>query len=98
MIVTTVITLLRIARWADGDPQFAWLRNLSISLLIGAAAVFACGAFIGIAYQPVIWYVFAATVMLNHHMKMCERGAQSATARGVADPMGAGAWASPGAA
>jgi probable O-glycosylation ligase (exosortase A-associated) len=96
MIAVTIYTLRKVARWADGDPEFIWLRNLSLSLLISSVAVFVCAAFIGIGFQPVVWYLFALTVMCRHHMHMCETLARPAAKRVLAEaesggwePMGA---------
>jgi hypothetical protein len=38
----------------------------------------ACGAFIGIAFQPMLWYMFAMTTCLSQHVRQAMRLEQDA--------------------
>lgn len=76
LMIGTVLTLRHVI-WATREsPEHAWLNDLATSLGIGAAAVFASGAFIGIGFQSVVWFIFALSVAMRHHVTMAREAAQ----------------------
>ncbi len=50
-----------------------WCRELALALQISLIVPFACGAFIGIAFQPENYYLFALSVMVRHQVDMVRR-------------------------
>lgn len=73
MLGTTFLTLLRINRVSRRLPNMEWCRDLSVSLMVTEVILMACGAFIGIAFQPETYYLFAMTAMLACHLRGMER-------------------------
>ncbi len=81
MMLTFVFNALRIARRARQIAELAWMSDLAKAMIVSAASYFAGAAFIGVAFQPFHYYLFAFTVALVNHYA---RATQSAAAR-VAD-------------
>lgn len=53
-------------------PELAWCRDLAVALQACLLTVAACGAFIGIAFQPTIYYMLAAATCLRQYVRRCE--------------------------
>jgi probable O-glycosylation ligase (exosortase A-associated) len=73
LLVATFLTLVRVALKCRKLPEMAWCRDLAIAFMIGEVVLAVCGAFIGIAFQPEVYYVFAMTAMLASHVRTVER-------------------------
>jgi len=69
LIATTFASLMRIARKSRGVAELAWCRDLANALQVSLLVVLTCGCFIGIAFQPVLYYLFAATVCLKEWVR-----------------------------
>jgi putative inorganic carbon (HCO3(-)) transporter len=53
-------------RWRD-HPELGWLAELADALISAILVFLTGGTFVGIAYQPFIFYMIALTVVLEHH-------------------------------
>lgn len=69
MIVLSLLTLRRLKKtWRD-DPGMAWLTALADTLMTVIIVFLAGGAFIGIAYQPFIFYIISLTVAIDQYAR-----------------------------
>ncbi len=67
--------LRRVARLARQDPEFAWVASLANATEGGLAVFFSSGAFVSIAFQPMLWYFVAVPVCLHAYMWHSQRQA-----------------------
>lgn len=65
LIAVTLFSLLRVIQRTRGDPELLWCNDLGKALLTGLVVLLACGAFIGIAFQPMLYYMFALGASLS---------------------------------
>jgi putative inorganic carbon (hco3(-)) transporter len=70
---STLFMLRRLARKAQPYPELQWVVGLSNALQSGLAVFLSCGAFVGIAFQPMFWYFISMSVSLNAYMWRVER-------------------------
>lgn len=73
LYLASFLTLRSAARQARELPGMEWCRELALALQISLIVPFACGAFIGIAFQPENYYLFALSVMVRHQVDMVRR-------------------------
>jgi probable O-glycosylation ligase (exosortase A-associated) len=73
LLLATFLTLVRVALKCRKLPEMAWCRDLAIAFMIAEVVLAVCGAFIGIAFQPEVYYTFAMTAMLASHVRTVER-------------------------
>jgi probable O-glycosylation ligase (exosortase A-associated) len=73
LFIATFLTLVRVALKCRKLPEMAWCRDLAIAFMIAEVVLAVCGAFIGIAFQPEVYYGFAMTAMLASHVRTVER-------------------------
>ena len=81
-------TLHRLACRSRHVPELAWVRDLCSALAISATSYFAGAAFVGVAFQPLHYFMFAISVCLLNHVGRFRAGqiqAASASAAGWAD-------------
>jgi putative inorganic carbon (HCO3(-)) transporter len=57
----------RLMRRARELPELDWMADLAKAMLISGCAYFAGTTFIGVAFQPFHYYLFALTVSLRNH-------------------------------
>lgn len=50
-------------------PGLEWCRDLAAALQTATLTLLVCGAFIGIAFQPMYWYLFALAAMLSQYLR-----------------------------
>ena len=72
---SSFLSLLKLARRAKRDPELIWIADLSDALQAGIAVFMTCGAFVGIAFQPMIWFFVALSISARAYMKRIERAA-----------------------
>jgi putative inorganic carbon (HCO3(-)) transporter len=65
----SLLTLMRTSRRCRPVPDLAWCRDLAKALQISILTVLACGAFIGISYQPTLWNLFALSVCVSEYAR-----------------------------
>lgn len=68
LVINSVIGLLRTAARARKMEEMSWAHDLARCLLISLAVLLVSGFFIGIAFQPFIWYMFALEAALRVHV------------------------------
>ena len=76
LLAAAAMTLLRVARICRTIPDLEWCRDLAFALLTSEAVVAVAGCFIGIAFQPEVYYLFALATMLACHVRIVQRAAQ----------------------
>ncbi len=69
LLATSFGYLFGIARRTRHIAELEWARDLALGLGIALATLLACGAFIGIAFQPILYYTFALSVCLREHVR-----------------------------
>jgi putative inorganic carbon (hco3(-)) transporter len=70
---STFLMLRRIAKKAQPYPELQWVVGLSNALQSGLVVFLSCGAFVGIAFQPMFWYFIAMSISLRAYMWRVER-------------------------
>jgi putative inorganic carbon (HCO3(-)) transporter len=70
---STFFTLRRIAKRARSHPELQWVVGLADALQSGLAVFMTCGAFVGIAFQPMFWYFISMSISLNAYTWRVER-------------------------
>ena len=70
MMATFFAGAWRVARRARKFPELDWMTGLARALMVSGLAYFAGTAFIGVAFQPFHYDLFALTVaLLNHYAR-----------------------------
>ena len=69
MIVLTLSTLQRVAQLSRRVESLLWAKDLAYALQVSVVTLLACGAFIGIAFQPMLYYLFAIAACLRSHSR-----------------------------
>jgi probable O-glycosylation ligase (exosortase A-associated) len=75
----TMLSLQRVRKQTRDVEAFLWARDLANALQIALLTAMAGGFFVGIAFQPMFWYVFAAGECVRQHVMRAALG-------GVAQP------------
>jgi probable O-glycosylation ligase (exosortase A-associated) len=78
LFAVSFLTLRRAAIRAKRLVGMEWCHDLARMLQISLLVPLACGAFIGIAFQAEIYYMFALAVMLRQQVRVAERMARAA--------------------
>jgi len=73
LLGATAATLIRIYRKCSRMAEMEWCRDLARALLVSELILVVCGSFIGIAFQPEVYYLFALAAMLASHVRGVER-------------------------
>jgi probable O-glycosylation ligase (exosortase A-associated) len=90
LIVTAFFSLQRSAKLSRGIPEMKRCREMAYALQVSLLTLLACGLFIGIAFQPMIFYVFALAACLGNHVRRSVVQATKSVAMSTA-PLGQGA-------
>ncbi|MFT8245526.1 putative O-glycosylation ligase, exosortase A system-associated [Roseomonas sp. BN140053] len=69
LLGTTLLTQQRLLRRTRGRPELEWCNELARALQIALVTIMACGMFIGIAFQPMIYYLIAITASVANHVR-----------------------------
>ena len=64
--------LRAVARLARRMRQLAWARELAFALQVALLTLLACGAFIGIGFQPMLYYLIGISACLREHVRQVE--------------------------
>jgi probable O-glycosylation ligase (exosortase A-associated) len=67
LVLTSLISLQNVVREARLTPELAACRDLALALQASLAVMLACGLFIGVAFQPMLYYLFALAACVSHH-------------------------------
>lgn len=65
IMALTFFKLNKIRRFTKGNPELEWANNLAAKMFDAQAVLMVAGVFIGIAFQPVMFYLVAATICLS---------------------------------
>ncbi len=87
LIVVLFASLGRVIRLTARQPAQAWAHDLAKALQITMAVLLACGNFIDISFEPLVWYLFTMVVCLREHVRRMTPAAEtrmSEVARGRA--------------
>jgi len=75
------------SRIARNKPGYLWVNDLSRALRCCLFINMACGAFIEIGFEPIIWYLIALSFTVREYVRRVERAPQTMAARvGFATP------------
>ncbi|MBP0446820.1 putative O-glycosylation ligase, exosortase A system-associated [Roseomonas sp. SSH11] len=69
LILGSFLIHQKIFRQTRGVPGLEWCQDLARALQVSLAVMAVCGAFIGVAFQPMLYFLFAATAALQHHVR-----------------------------
>jgi probable O-glycosylation ligase (exosortase A-associated) len=86
LILCSVIGLQRTAAWAKKTEGMAWLRDLALALQTSLVTLIACSMFIGIAFQPMFYYIFALNICLTNYRQRAAVALQAAPTQAVEAP------------
>ena len=67
LVLTSLISLQNVVRRARLTPELASCRDLAFALQVSLVVLLACGLFIGVAFQPMLYYLFALSACVSHH-------------------------------
>ena len=62
-----------VARRTRRVPEMAWARELAFALQVSLLTLLTCGAFIGIGFQPMLYYLIGISACLREHVRQVER-------------------------
>jgi len=68
IILASMRSLFNVMRKTRNRPHLAWCNDLAFALMAAFLAVLACGLFIGIAVQALVWYLFALPICLSEYV------------------------------
>lgn len=71
LIGTFFLGMMRVSRKAKGIPELAWLRDLAQTLMTFGAVYLAGGAFVGISFQPLLYYMLALGIAVSEYYRRC---------------------------
>jgi probable O-glycosylation ligase (exosortase A-associated) len=80
ILAAAFYTLRQCSRISRGKPHLLWAADLSRALRCCLFINMACGAFIEIGFQPIIWYLVALSFATREYLRRVEEP-QSAAAR-----------------
>jgi probable O-glycosylation ligase (exosortase A-associated) len=72
IIGLSLLSLLGVIRRCKDNPQLQWCGDLAKGMLSAITIVLACGTFIGIAFQPWLWYSFGISMCLREWVHRAE--------------------------
>ncbi|MFZ2005999.1 MAG: putative O-glycosylation ligase, exosortase A system-associated [Stellaceae bacterium] len=61
--------LWKTSRKTRGIVELRWCRDMAKALMMATLTMLACGAFIGIAYQPTLWNLTALSVCVSEYAR-----------------------------
>ena len=71
IIALVLVKLHHVYKKFGNDSELKWASNLAKSLTDAIIVFLAAGMFIGIAYQPYIFYVIAISIALEQYIERC---------------------------
>lgn len=69
VIVASFLALRSVIRQTAGHPVHEWAHDLAKALQITIAVLLACGNFIDISFEPLVWYLFSMVVCLREYVR-----------------------------
>jgi putative inorganic carbon (HCO3(-)) transporter len=71
LIGVSLSTLWRVWKRTEGIPELEWCRDLARTLGMSLLVLCAGSSFIGIAFQPAYWLMFATCFCLGEYVRRC---------------------------
>jgi probable O-glycosylation ligase (exosortase A-associated) len=68
LAVSTLVMLRRLARKTRRLPELLWMAAMADALQNSLLVFLSCGAFVGIAFQPMFWYFVSMAICLNAYL------------------------------
>jgi probable O-glycosylation ligase (exosortase A-associated) len=84
MVGLALVKLIRLKNTWKDDPGMAWIAGLANAMMTAIFVFLAGGSFVGIAYQPYIFYMLSLTVAIDQYAMRVTR--DQITAKGRALP------------
>jgi len=72
-ILCSLLVLRRTIMLTRGVAELEWCYDLAKALITSLLVMLACGTFQGIAFQPYIWYLFAAANCLRQYVRRVQQ-------------------------
>lgn len=79
MILIALVKLRKLKKKWRNHPDMKWVVSLADALISAILIFLAGGAFVGIAYQPFIFYMLGLTVAIDQYVIRAERESQPRT-------------------
>jgi hypothetical protein len=86
IIAAAFSALRQCSRISRNNPEHAWVSDLSRALRCCLFINMACGAFIEIGFQPIIWYLIALSFALREYLRRVDVPQSAAARLGFATP------------
>ena len=67
ILATTLLRLSTIRRGRPGESPSPWQRSLATAMMMSIGVFVTAGAFVGIAFQPFLYYFVAMTIALHQY-------------------------------
>jgi hypothetical protein len=67
MVALALLKLMQLKRIWKNDPGLGWIAALANALMTSIVVFLAGGSFVGIAYQPYIFYLVTLTVAIDQY-------------------------------
>lgn len=80
LIVTLFVSLQRTIRLTARLLLHQWAHDLAKALQITLAVLLACGSFIDISFEPLVWYLFTMVVCLREYVRRAVEAPEAARA------------------
>lgn len=92
LIIASLLALQGAARRAKRVPGMEWCVDLASAVQISLIILAVCGAFIGIAFQPLLHYLFAVSVSVSQYVLRVVRSLPQEAQNGQRVPVTDGSW------
>ncbi len=73
IIILSLLQLQKVAKLTKNIEAMTWARDLAFALQVSLVTLLACGSFVGIAFQPMLYYLFALSTCLREHVREVQR-------------------------
>jgi probable O-glycosylation ligase (exosortase A-associated) len=81
-MVNCILFLRKVAKKTRNIPELEWCADFADAIQAGFVAFMVCGAFVGIAFQPFIWYFFVLAISLRAYVQRVEASAGAPETKG----------------
>jgi O-antigen ligase len=83
MVGLALLKLIKLKRTWKNDPGMAWIAGLANAMMTSIFVFLAGGSFVGIAYQPYIFYMLSLTVAIDQYAARVMRDQPKAKGRAI---------------
>lgn len=82
LLGSMLLSLLSVIRRTKGNAELAWLRDMAQTIVTAVTVYLVGGAFIGIAFQPMLYYFVAWSICMAEYLRRyhSERAAEARVA------------------